>query len=379
MVLVLWLLPLEATGWTVASGRARSRTSPKAPEGCQSRTLHPTRKWEPFAKTPARFVAKKDQVTGGSSLEVASAGPLAPIRASTRNVNSSDTGLLSSLGVFLSAALVISLAMSGEFSGEEAVMDNLEVVTENVLDALLPSTATDLASIAVGEALAGVIGALSTFVLSSLVSKRSPIRPATGRDVVADGDFLVASAAAFPLIQSTGLSPLVSSVVTAIFASVPYELVKIGSRRRQQRIKEDALLQQLLDEQHDLERRSVLPPLSSMPLFRSNKSGQSTVPDTLVPVAQIENKLDFVEIFSDILRWLEYGVLSTDFGGQLTLLPGVESAVYGILATLSSQAYADLLYAVFGFGGEEKRDRIRSRTASEWSAVYVSQTLYAAT
>jgi hypothetical protein len=297
-----------------------------------------------------------------------------------RNMTSSEMITVSSVGAILSFGLVYSLAMNGEMiRGEAAVVENLEIVTGNVLDAMLPLTATDLLSVTLGEALAGAIGAAATFVVSSTWNRKKTVQSTPGKSVVADGDFFLASAAAFPLIQALGVPPVVSSIMTTLFASVPYELVKVGSRRRQQRLMEDNLLQQLLDEQRKRDDSGMFR-FVPRPLLGSASATKAVSLETLVPVGEAsDNKLDFVEVFSDLVRWLEYGILMTDFGGRLSLLPGLESAVYGTLATLSSQVYADVLYAVFGFGGEQKRESVRSRTPSEWSALYLSQTLYAAT
>ena len=299
---------------------------------------------------------------------------------SKRTMSSAEMAAMTSVGAFLSLGLVVSLATNGGmFAGEEATQ-TFDVVTENVLDAMLPSTATDIVSITLGEAIAGVIGAASTFLLSIIVSKNNPTGPTVAEEnVVADGDFFLASAAAFPIIQSLGMSPVVSSVLTSVFASVPYELVKYGSRRREQRTKEEEILQQLLTEQQARDRQSV-PGVASLSLFsRGTPGSDERVELTVSELVSVDNKLDLVEIFSDLVRWLEYGILMTDFGGMVSLVPGVESAIYGVLATLSSQAYGDILYGVFGFGGVEKRDRVRSRTSSEWSAFYLSRALYAAT
>jgi hypothetical protein len=289
-----------------------------------------------------------------------------------RNRTSSEMVAMTGLGAFLSLALVFSLATS-----TKETTQSLDVVTENVLDAMLPSTASDLVSVTVGEALAGIIGAASTFVLALVVNNRKNDRARSNiaKDALAEGDFFLASAAAFPLVQSLGLSPVVSSVITSVFASVPYELVKYGSRRREQRTQEDKILEELLEEQQSRPRKAVslIPGVS---LFVSSLADKDAKALELI---ELENKLDVVEIFSDLLRWLAYGILMTDFGGSLSLIPGVESAIYGVLATLSSQAYGDLLYGVFGFGGERKRDLVRLRSTSDWLASYLSRALYAAT
>lgn len=296
-------------------------------------------------------------------------------RQSSKRTASLDVAVVSSLGALLSIGLVISLATNGELAEGEAVTETFEIMSENIMEAVLPSTATDLMSITLGEALAGVIGAASTFVLSLFVNKERPGRRTVGKDAVADGDFLVASAAAFPLVEALGLSPILSSVLISVFAIIPYELVKYGSRIRERRRQEDELLQQLLNEERSRKQQSTWTIFPSK-FVEYDSNDKETSPNK---IEATDTRLDLVEILTDLIRWLEYGILMTDFGGKLSLLPGVESAIYGVLATFSSQAYGDLFYGVFGFGGPLKRDLVRNRTASDWTTYYVSRALYAAT
>jgi hypothetical protein len=293
---------------------------------------------------------------------------------------------VSGLGALFSFGLIYSLAMDSRDmapAGDQAVIENFEALTGNVIDAMLPLTATDFISVSVGEALAGIVGAVASFFLSAILSQNRRMRNSNvGKNVVADGDFFLASAAALPLIQALGVSPAVSSLVTAIFATIPYELVKIGSRRRRQRIEEDDILQQLLEEEEEKKKKGKSKVDSfSRSLFGVSPKTQVVVADPveLVPLGKVEDKLDFIEIFSDLLRWLGYGVLMNDFGGALSSTPGFESAVYGTVATISSQLYADILYSVFGLGGEGKREKVQSRSKSDWASIYFSQALYAAT
>ena len=60
-------------------------------------------------------------------------------------------------------------------------------------------------------------------------------------------------------------------------------------------------------------------------------------------------KLDYVELFADLTKWLEYDVLISNYRGILSLPNGQmigpvwQSAIFGLLAALSSQLYMDML------------------------------------
>lgn len=95
--------------------------------------------------------------------------------------------------------------------------------------------------------------------------------------------------------------------------------------------------------------------------------------------------LDYVELFADITKWLEYDVLINNYRGILALPNGMmigsawESAIFGLLAALSSQLYTDVLYLYSDFGNPEKRDRTLNRSIEGWASVYATKCLSAAT
>jgi hypothetical protein len=96
-------------------------------------------------------------------------------------------------------------------------------------------------------------------------------------------------------------------------------------------------------------------------------------------------KLDGIELFADITKWLEYDVLINNYRGILalpdgsTIGPAWESAVFGFMAALSSQLYTDVLYIYSDFGNPEKREKTLNRPLELWASIYTTKCLSAAT
>jgi len=318
-----------------------------------------------------------------------------------KNMTSSEMVATTAAGTLLVVGLIYTLALNGEVT-EPASLEALEAVSYNVVDAALPLTASDVVSVAAGEAIAGVVGAATSFGIS--LSMRMSTWRKTGEsgsknsnaegmvkvsDAVADGDFLLTNAAAYPLLASIGLSPLVSAVTSTLLAIVPYSIVKVGARRREALKREDILLQELLEQEHQRKRRRQVGFGLPVNMSASSSRRADTVPvgvtivdpTTLTPVQEDKPKLDAVETFSDILKWLQFSVLTKEFSGRLLyegqeLLPGVESAILGSVAGVSSQFYSDILYAFFKFGGEAKQEMVRSRSVLDWLNIYTAKTIY---
>ena len=333
------------------------------------------------------------------------------------------------LGILFSVGVVCALASGYDSSSTDSntlqpladaatsaaadasqVLDRLEGVADKILDAALPLTASDAVSVTLGEGVAGFMGALLSTSLSTAVReltrprRRAPPAIETGttmkasdrvdrlggssgtprtssasmdfNDAVASGDYFLTRSAALPLLGATGLPPNIANVVSVIVASVPYELVKLTRRRRKVLQEADRTMQDLLVVQQARENQ----PFS---FLTRPKPVTSVDPESLKPV-QNDFKIDYVEVFSDLTKWLEYAVLTENFGGSLawsglTTFPYTENFVFGALANLSAQVYADILYAFSGFGGEQKRQEVLSRTFSEWSALYLSSCITGAT
>ena len=260
-----------------------------------------------------------------------------------------------------------------------------------MVDATVPLTATDMVSAAIGEGVAGLIGGMAAFVIALLVrSQREAKKVApTVSDVVADGDYFLARAAALPLVRAAGLSSSLAMVATVLFAAVPYELIKLQSKRRQILIEEDKVLQRLLEQQQVKEEAAKnrfsfnsFSFLDSSSLVQPETTAMADL-ESLKPVREEGDLIDFVEIFTDILLWLQYDVLVTDFGGTVSamdqpLFSGLESALFGALASVSAQAYSDVLYFFFRLGGEKKRSKIGRRTMLDWTAIYFTRIISAA-
>ena len=123
--------------------------------------------------------------------------------------------------------------------------------------------------------------------------------------------------------------------------------------------------------------------------FESDSDGKNDdqIASGLDPM-EMGYRFDFVELFADVCKWLEYDVLMTDFGGKLRwggppgvpINSGIESAIFGLLAALSSQIYADIIYTTSdSMGTKAKRDEVRSRSINEYIQIYSVKCLSAAT
>jgi hypothetical protein len=300
----------------------------------------------------------------------------------------------------------------GPWDGSTAA--DLERLRDKIIEASFPMTASDALSVVFGEGFAGVIGGFVSAVLTSIVASvlrsmsnkasafrneqatdtspladstaivgsRSTTRSRIGGEVVASGDYFLTRAAALPLLEATGLSSSLAMVASVLVASVPYEIVKYSQRQREIMIEEKVMMQELLDEQQSIERRPWIN-LSSAFSFRPSQGVDLT---SLKPIMQGNDlNLDLVEVFADITKWLGYAALVENYGGALAwsgligAFPYSENFLFGAIANLSSQVYSDLLYARFGFGGEDKQRAVLSRTAEEWLSLYVSSTVTGAT
>jgi hypothetical protein len=174
---------------------------------------------------------------------------------------------------------------------------------------------------------------------------------------------------------------------------VPYEFVKLSAKKRQLRIEEDRLMDALLQEDQ----------INKKGLSNEGKSGFWTSFDGGSTSGNIEeewerakvieestitpgnvNFLDFVELFSDVLKWLEFDVLDSDYSGSLQmngeiLNSGVESAIFGMIIAVSSNLYADITYRYTRFGPETKRLESRTRTFQGWIKKYFREAVSTAT
>jgi hypothetical protein len=300
-------------------------------------------------------------------------------------------------------AAVNNLAAEGvELLGDS--IEQLEAISLNVFDAAFPTTATDVISIAIGEGIAASIGGLVAVAARSgvkvkdyfqlIVSGKNVQNWSNGTifsgqgvsmdgfivEAVADTDYFITRAAAKPLFSGIGLPPFLG----VLLASVPSELIKLSARQREQRRREDELLQALLLEEQ--RKKTKVKSIFNLQSRFQKEVVKPATPDNISKgiTPGLANQIDFVEVFADVTKWLEYDVLTNDFNGMITwndipVPSGVESAVYGFLAALSSQLWADALYYFSDFGLEENREIARSRSAKDTLTLYATRCFASAT
>ena len=314
-------------------------------------------------------------VSASSIQESATSNP----QESRNNVQRPDSS-----GALLAFAIVLILAVTTEeaqlfLSARE--LDDVDIVARdtvtNVLVAAVPTSSTDLVAVALGESIGGVIGAISGALISMVGTRNGIARKPLITKAIADSDFFIANSASLPLLQATGLPPALASIGSVIFAAIPSQLVKIGSQENERRVLEEELLEQLLEEEkrREEERNSFFKPF----LFQTNTMKSKKVdPVDLTPA--VEGNLDVVDIFSDVTRWLAYNVLKADFGDNLIidgimLDSSITGALYGLVAAVASQLYADILYRYYRYGPKSRRLEVFERRTIDWLAIYSAKAI----
>jgi len=329
-----------------------------------------------------------------------------------------EMAVMSAVVITIPLTVLITLAVSGDvgesikslfkeigqditsFSGGELSEDSMELLGDsidigaNIMEAAVPSSVTDLISLALGESIAGGIGALATYLLQISLKTQDSIRNklrfgkreeetstrTTSRsqqqlitDAVADTDFFIVRAAAIPLASALGVPPILG----VLLATIPSQLVKISAKQKEQRKLEDDYLQALLDQNQNY---------PTNPTLYGRSKSANTINTTIIPDISpgIANQVYFVEVFADITKWLSYDYLMKSFDGALhwtngvPLGPGSESAVYGLLVTISSQIYADLLYKYSQYGSKVNREKALNRNFLDTARLYFNKGLSAA-
>lgn len=313
---------------------------------------------------------------------------------------------------------------------DTSVVRGLENLSVNLFDAAVPTTAVDALSVAFGEGVAGAIGVFATWIFGNVMMLRSQSnrlmdrfykRPSTSTttggeersdqdtnekedgmmdefltETITTSDYFLTRAAALPLLEATGLPPIASTLVSVILASFPSQIIKFNAKLREERKQEEELLNQLLSEEQLLQKRRKNIFFSGRFMGDAGGNGDGTSSQSpLISTADditttnmestssnapgTANKIDLVEFFADITKWLEYDVLSTDLGG--TIFPsnsGMESAAFGFLAALSSQLYADVIYRNSNYGLEANNLASRNRTLNGWIRLYSTKCFSAA-
>jgi hypothetical protein len=286
-------------------------------------------------------------------------------------------------GLLIGSLIIFGLAGASETQTSDPTLlvgvFPMATVT-NVIDAAVPTSSTDIVAVSLGEAIAGVIGAVLTAGLKALAfDDRKPLVT----EALADSDYFILQAGLIPFLEAVGISPIFASLGSVVVASVPSQLVKLNSKQKQRLVEEEKCLTELLASERKLQRKRSRIRDSVAAVRQIRVPVQKPVePSTLTPI--IETRTDFIEIFSDVTRWLGYSVLQSDYTAILTWNgepagPGITGAVFGSIAAFSSRLYADLLYGVMGYGPEAKQIEVRTRRAADWVALYASSSLSAAT
>jgi hypothetical protein len=254
----------------------------------------------------------------------------------------------------------------------EGNAEKLEIATRNIVGTVIPQSAEDVISVSIGEGIAGVIGAFAQWLLGMILNfktneddmmKNSGIESTRryadsglmGRrsmdnlvsEAVADGDYFLTRAAAQPLLEALGIPIFFASLASVLIASGSYEAVKISSQRRRNEVKDQVLLEMLLEEEENKRRdMNVVDKVSNNIFdFLQRLNVRPSMDDDTDEVADIiPNRkeqlanvpaLDYVELFADITKWLEYDVLISNYRGILALpngqllTTGWESAIFG--------------------------------------------------
>ena len=247
-------------------------------------------------------------------------------------------------------------------------VEQLEIATRNIMGTVLPQSADDVLAVSIGEGIAGVIGAAATWALGMVLNFKSDegfIVSTVGEEMemdgmvdslfteaVADGDYFLTRAAAQPLLEAAGIPVFLASFASVLIATLPYEAVKLTSQKRRNEMREEILLDLLLEEEESRKQEASavgnwgndfqdgFAELFGRLNVRANiddddfedfieESPQEEEPSSTAPA------LDYVELFADITKWLEYDVLISNYRGILSfpngqmLSTGWESAIFG--------------------------------------------------
>eukprot|EP00587_Corethron_hystrix_P005099 CAMPEP_0113316924 /NCGR_PEP_ID=MMETSP0010_2-20120614/12019_1 /TAXON_ID=216773 ORGANISM="Corethron hystrix, Strain 308" /NCGR_SAMPLE_ID=MMETSP0010_2 /ASSEMBLY_ACC=CAM_ASM_000155 /LENGTH=480 /DNA_ID=CAMNT_0000173765 /DNA_START=345 /DNA_END=1787 /DNA_ORIENTATION=- /assembly_acc=CAM_ASM_000155 len=206
-------------------------------------------------------------------------------------------------------------------------IEEVERLVAAVVDSSITSDPTVVLAAAVGEIMAGVVSAFTVLLLKisgifggeKLDHNDEAVEVEIEKsqfldEALADSDYFLTRAALRPLLTGVGLSAEVASTLVVLIAAIPNQIIKnnglygIAKKKRD----ENALLEASSDV-------ISLTPTNYMASFNG------------------------IDIFKDIIKWLQYDVLVTDFAGMTGLNSVVESTLFGTAAAVSSQFYGDVI------------------------------------
>ena len=143
-------------------------------------------------------------------------------------------------GFLIGGIIILGLAGSPDAETSDPILGAFPIATvTNVIDAAVPGSSTDIVAVSLGEAIAGIIGAVLSALLKALASDdRKPLVA----EALADSDYFIAQAGLIPTLEAVGISPFFASLGGVVVASVPSQLVKLGSKEKQRMIDEEKSL-----------------------------------------------------------------------------------------------------------------------------------------
>ncbi|GMI21591.1 hypothetical protein TeGR_g1810 [Tetraparma gracilis] len=256
---------------------------------------------------------------------------------------------------------------------------DLTAAFSKIADAELPGGTADVASVALGEALAGVISSLTLFLSNQYLRSSRLVSPPSSDE---EGDATLARSFARAYVSRVGGTaesladaeyfvslaalqalPGVAPLIGAVAALLPYELVKRTGREKERKVEEEGrLMDKMLEEEASKKRGG----------WAFGKARLSPpAPPAPPPEAPKAPPVDFVEIATDATLWLSYAALSSNFGSsissQIPLGAGfarfAEGTIFGCVCGLSSEVYKDVAYLLSDPNG--RGPVVRNRSAQE--------------
>lgn len=275
-----------------------------------------------------------------STSTTSSTSNIQPTSSSTTSTNENNNAS-GPLGFLIGVTVIVVLGLSTSdpsfygFSIDQSVEELNEVAfatATNIIDASVPTSSSDYFAIALGESIGGVIGAtlsvLINFILQMNMNNNNSNTNEEGdqkkdmptmskpfvSQALADSDYFIANSATYTLLEAVGVPPEIAKLSSVFIAAIPSQLVKLGPVLQERRSQEEMILQQLLEEEkQNQETLSKSRSINTFGPFRFSSSTPkrenvvTTVdPSELIPVVAGGIEIDFVEVFADVTRWLEY-------------------------------------------------------------------------
>ena len=237
-------------------------------------------------------------------------------RNTTKSVETKLVGLL------LAVAIILSLAGTTMSGPTDDAAKGVAVVNK-VVQNTVPTTSTEVVAVTLGESIGGVIGAIFSvainFVLrggktndgsskSSGSGNNDKRKKSLLSQGLADSDYFIANSASNSLLEAAGVPETVAKYSSVFIAAIPSQLVKVVPRLSQR----EAPLP-TPDEQQQTKQNVI------QPFWKKSKTENSKVVPVAVAAATAAeaassttseaaavSAIDFVEVFADVTRWLEY-------------------------------------------------------------------------